>query len=143
MKKIKSGICMCLCFLLLLSPVATCLASPATYQISEAELTQLEQSLIEQENYLLEALRLLDEQNLELSELREHLEIALSEVQESRAEIQRLRQELEKALESIERANQLFREYEKEVERTQSRLTRQRNLFLFLGLAAVGYGVGK
>ena len=133
----------CLLLVSLFFLPAISFGSPATYQITEAELTQLEQSLIQQENYLVEALRLLDEQNLELSELREHLEIALSEVQESKAEIQRLRQELEKALESIEKANQLFREYEKEVKRTQSRLTGQRNLYLFLGLAAVGYGAVK
>ena len=138
---ILKSICLLLVCLFFWSGIS--FGSPVTYQITEVELMQLEQSLIQQESSLIQALNLQEMQKEELKELKVRLEEALSELRQSKVEIQRLRGDLGRASESIEKANQLFREYEKEAKQTQSRLTRQRNLFLFLGLAAVGYGVGK
>ena len=129
----------CLLLVCLLFWSGISFGSPATYQITEAELTQLEQSLIQQENSLIQALNLQEMQKEELKELKTQLEVALNELRQSKAEIQRLRIDLVRASESIERANQLFREYEKEAKKTQSRLTRQRNLaWSIVGAAVIG-----
>ena len=134
---ILKSFCLLLVSLFFLSAIS--FGSPATYQITEAELTQLEQSLIQQENSLIQALNLQEMQKEESKELKAQLETALNELRQSKAEIQRLRIDLVKASESIEAANQLFREYEKEVKKTQNRLTRQKNLaWVVAGAVAVG-----
>jgi|GEM_PF-6370620 hypothetical protein len=119
--------------------LSVCFGSPVTYQISEAELVQLEQNLVQQEILLVQALSLQEMQKEELKELKVRLEEALSELRQSKVEIQRLQVDLGRASESIEKANQLFREYEKEAQRSSSRLKRQRNLYGFLAAFLGGY----
>lgn len=137
--KTKKGIYI-LGFLLLFLFSVSGISSAKVYQISEAELTQLEQSLEEQESLLIQVLSLQELQKSELQGLKMQLETALSELVASKSEIQKLKRNLEEASSSIEKANQLFKEYEKEAKRTQSRLTRQRNLWqlLFMGIG-IGY----
>ena len=114
--------------------------NPVTYQITETELTELDQSYQEQEKLLIEALKLQEMQNEELKGLKLQLESALKELRESREALQRLREDLKKASNSIEEVNQLFNKYEAEARATQSRLKRQRNLYLLL---LIGVGVFK
>ena len=106
--------------------------NPVTYQITETELTELDQSYQEQEKLLIEALKLQEMQKEELKGLKLQLESALKELRESREALQRLREDLKKASNSIEEVNQLFNKYEAEARATQSRLKRQRNLYLLL-----------
>ena len=114
--------------------------NPVTYQITETELAELDQSYQEQEKLLIEALKLQEMQKEELKGLKLQLESALKELRESREALQRLREDLKKASDSIEEVNQLFDNYEKEAQATQSRLKRQRNLYLLL---LIGVGVFK
>ncbi len=114
--------------------------NPVTYQITETELTELDQSYQEQEQLLIEALKLQEMQKEELKGLKLQLESALKELRESREALQRLREDLKKASNSIEEVNQLFNKYEAEARATQSRLKRQRNLYLLL---LIGVGVFK
>ena len=114
--------------------------NPVTYQITETELTELDQSYQEQEQLLIEALKLQEMQKEELKGLKLQLETALKELRESREALQRLREDLKKASNSIEEVNQLFNKYEAEARATQSRLKRQRNLYLLL---LIGVGVFK
>ena len=114
--------------------------NPVTYQITETELTELDQSYQEQEKLLIEALKLQEMQKEELKGLKLQLETALKELRESREALQRLREDLKKASNSIEEVNQLFNKYEAEARATQSRLKRQRNLYLLL---LIGVGVFK
>ena len=114
--------------------------NPVTYQITETELTELDQSYQEQEKLLIEALKLQEMQKEELRGLKLQLESALKELRESREALQRLREDLKKASNSIEEVNQLFNKYESEARATQSRLKRQRNLYLLL---LIGVGVFK
>ena len=114
--------------------------NPVTYQITETELAELDQSYQEQEQLLIEALKLQEMQKEELKGLKLQLESALKELRESREALQRLREDLKKASDSIEEVNQLFDNYEKEAQATQSRLKRQRNLYLLL---LIGVGVFK
>ena len=114
--------------------------NPVTYQITETELAELDQSYQEQEQLLIEALKLQEMQKEELKGLKLQLESALKELRESREALQRLREDLKKASDSIEEVNQLFNKYEAEARATQSRLKRQRNLYLLL---LIGVGVFK
>lgn len=114
--------------------------NPVTYQITETELTELDQSYQEQEKLLIEALKLQEMQKEELKGLKLQLETALKELRESRETLQRLREDLKKASNSIDEVNQLFNKYEAEARATQSRLKRQRNLYLLL---LIGVGVFK
>ena len=114
--------------------------NPVTYQITETELAELDQSYQEQEQLLIEALKLQEMQKEELKGLKLQLETALKELRESREALQRLREDLKKASNSIEEVNQLFNKYEAEARATQSRLKRQRNLYLLL---LIGVGVFK
>ena len=114
--------------------------NPVTYQITETELAELDQSYQEQEKLLIEALKLQEMQKEELRGLKLQLESALKELRESREALQRLREDLKKASNSIEEVNQLFNKYEAEARATQSRLKRQRNLYLLL---LIGVGVFK
>ena len=114
--------------------------NPVTYQITETELAELDQSYQEQEQLLIEALKLQEMQKEELKGLKLQLESALKELRESREALQRLREELKKASSSIDEVNQLFNKYEAEARATQSRLKRQRNLYLLL---LIGVGVFK
>lgn len=114
--------------------------NPVTYQITETELAELDQSYQEQEKLLIEALKLQEMQKEELKGLKLQLESALKELRESREALQRLREELKKASSSIDEVNQLFNKYEAEAQATQSRLKRQRNLYLLL---LIGVGIFK
>ena len=114
--------------------------NPVTYQITETELAELDQSYQEQEQLLIEALKLQEMQKEELKGLKLQLESALKELRESREALQRLKEDLKKASNSIEEVNQLFNKYEAEARATQSRLKRQRNLYLLL---LIGVGVFK
>ena len=117
--------------------------NPVTYQITETELAELDQSYQEQEQLLIEALKLQEMQKEELKGLKLQLETALKELRESREALQRLREDLKKASDSIEEVNQLFDNYEKEAQATQSRLKRQRNLYLLLLISVGAYGISK
>lgn len=140
--KIKKGIYI-LGFLWLFLFSASGISSAKVYQISEAELTLLEQNLEEQESLLIQALSLQELQKEEMKGLKMQLETALFELKQSREEIQRLKKNLEGASNSIEKANQLFNEYEKEAKRTQKRITRQRNFLTVLLFGVGAYAISK
>lgn len=135
--KIRDGICTLLFSLLVLFSVSGT-SSAAVYQITDQELTQLEQNLVQQESLLNQALEELNLLKLDSTEANKQLMIVKNELSQSRIELKTLREDLQKASASIEKANQLFNEYEKEAKRTQKRLTRQRNLWqvLFFGVGA-------
>lgn len=93
------------------------------YQISEAELTQLEVNLNQLEKNNETKLQLLTEQQTQLIEASQQLETVQKELTASKS----LNAQTQK---SLERANQSLRQFEDEAKRKIRVKTRQRNLWI-------------
>lgn len=118
--------------LLFLSPIS---CQAATYQITEQELTTLEDNykqqaiIITQLQNMLQTLKLdSNEANKQLLIAQEQLTVALNELNQSKAELQNLKQDLQNSNDSIMNANQYLQQYEKEVKQQTNKLKWQRNL---------------
>nr|DAX60308.1 MAG TPA: SECRETED 45 KDA PROTEIN CYCLE, PEPTIDOGLYCAN, CHAP, CELL [Caudoviricetes sp.] len=106
----------------------------AMYQISESELTTLEQNLQTLEAHSSQKQELLNQQQKQLAEAQSQLETANRQLEKSRE----LNKQTQK---SLERANQSLTELEKEAKKKIRVKTRQRNLWIavsiILGTAAL------
>lgn len=137
-------------FLFLFAPsVGTCSQSQM-YQISETELTTLQNHLdaLEQNN---ETLKML------LSESNEDLTIALdalmksqnelatlkAQLQQAKNDAENTRKSLEIANEELRKASESFKQYERERDKTENRLRNQRNIWEVLCFVAVGVAVAR
>ena len=122
------------CLLLDISFVS---AQERTYEITEAELAQLEENLSE-------LATVNGEQREKLATLQEMLETSETRLEASErksqmlgARLDLLSKELIGQASSLENANRLLQEYEQEERRTKSRLKRQRNIAYVLAAIAV------
>lgn len=136
--------------LFLFAPSRGICSQSQTYQISETELTTLEQNLetLEQHNEMLkailttqgdeltEALNLLTQSQEELAKLRNELQTARNETQSAQESLKIANDELAKAAQS-------FKQYERERDRTENRLRNQRNIWEVLCFVAVGVAVAR
>jgi Skp family chaperone for outer membrane proteins len=95
------------------------------YQISDTELTRLEQNLQTLENHSNERQRLLTEQQKQLDEAQQQLQIVNEQLRLSKTLNAQTQQSLQKAEESLNK-------YEAEAERKIRIKTRQRNLWILI-----------
>ena len=116
-----------LCFLLWLA-AGTSSQAEEMYQISESELTTLEQNLHRLEKNNESKQQLLTEQKTQLTEANQQLETAKVQLEESR----RLNDRTVKSLESANRSLQVL---ENEAKRKIRVKTRQRNLWIGVSAA--------
>ena len=128
------------CLLLDISFVS---AQERTYEITEAELAQLEENLSE-------LATVNGEQREKLATLQEMLETSETRLEASErksqmlgARLDLLSKELIGQASSLENANRLLQEYEQEERRTKSRLKRQRNIAYVLAAIAVIFCAAK
>lgn len=138
-----SALCLCL------PSVGGCSPSQ-TYQISESELTTLENHLdaLEANNETLKAI---------LSESGEELTIALDALTKSNEELMRLkaelaqckteaesaRQSLQTANDELRRASELFKASEREHAKNEGRLRTQRNVWEALFAVSLGFAIAR
>ncbi len=123
--------------LVLLLGCTSASAQERMYEITEAELTQLEENLSELSNVnegQREKLWNLQEK-LKASETRLELSERNSKMLGLRLEV--LSKELTEQASSLENANRLLQEYEQEERRTKRRIERQRNIAYVLAAIAV------
>ena len=137
-------------FLFLFAPSRGICSPSRTYQISESELTALENHLtaLEANNETLKTI---------LSESNEDLTIALDALMKSQNELATLKMQLQQAKSDAESANkslkiandelqkaaQSFKQYEKERDKIEGRLRNQRNIWEVLCFVAVGVAVAR
>jgi peptidoglycan hydrolase CwlO-like protein len=114
-----------------------------TYQITEAELTQLEQNFKRQETVIARLSDTLKTLRLTETEARAQLEAALSGLEKTRSELTLLREGLKNSQNSLRKANLSLQEYGQEMKRKTRRLKAQRNIW-FVGCAlALGLAAGR
>ena len=144
------GMVFLLLALFLCLPSAGSCSESKTYQISESELTTLQNHLdaLEQNN---ETLKML------LTESDEGLTIALEKLMESQKELATLKMQLQQAKndaesaknslaianQELQKARQSFKQYEIERDKTENRLRNQRNIWEVLCLVAVGVAAAR
>ena len=132
----------CLALSLFLSALllgcASVSAQEKMYEVTEAELTRLEQNLDE-------LATVNGEQREKLTSLRERLKGSEARLKESErnsrmleVKLDWLSKELTEQASSLENANRLLKEYEQEERRTRRRLERQRNMAYIIAALAVG-----
>lgn len=126
MRRNRLIICL-LSALLLLLPLycGSSVQAEAMYQISETELTQLEQNLQTLANHSEQKQQLLTEQQTQLTEAQNQLKVVNEQLKISRQLNDQTQKSLQKAEESLN-------EYEKEAERKIRIKTRQRNLWILI-----------
>lgn len=108
----------------------------AMYQISESELTTLEQNLQTLEAHSSQKQELLNQQQKQLAEAQTQLEIANRQLEKSRE----LNEQTQK---SLERANQSLTELEKEAQHKIQIKTRQRNLWISIAAICAAAAIAK
>ncbi len=136
-----SALLLLLVFLLL--DISFASASERMYEISETELTQLEENLSELSNVN-------DGQREKLWNLQEMLKASETRLEASErnskmlsVKLDWLSKELTEQAASLENANRLLQEYEEEERRTKRRIERQRNIAYVLAAIAVIYCAAK
>ena len=117
----------CLLAWWLLGSPATCSAS-GMYQITEAELTQLETNLRKLE-------QLSSTQKTELTRLRQQLAQSQEQLQMLKAQLNTSAEQLTTAQNSLDNANKLLEEYAIEAKNERLRIKAQRNGY-FVGMVA-------
>lgn len=137
---------------------ACCLCSPSvggcsgsqTYQLSESELTALEQHLIALEANNNELLHLLNASELDLSEASQSLSASRQELATLKAQLETLQAEtkslsesLRTANEELMRASESFKASERERDKIENRLRTQRNVWEALFAVAVSVAVAR
>ena len=146
----KLSIILLLPLLFWLSPsVGSCSESPM-YQISETQLTALENHLTALEANNAELMTLLNESEMELTEATQQLNESKNQISELRRELQALKSESEAARQSLKTANEelqkasaYFKASEKEHERIEGRLRTQRNVWEALAVVLTGVCIAR
>ena len=139
-------LCIAALLLLLSALLLGCTSASAQermYEITEAELTQLEENLIGLSTVN-------DEQREKLWNLQEMLKASETRLEASErnskmlsVKLDWLSKELTAQTSSLENANRLLQEYEEEERRTKRRIERQRNIAYALAAVAIGFCVAK
>ena len=136
-----SALLLLLAFLLL--DISFASAQEKTYQITEEELTQLEENLNELSNVN-------EGQREKLWNLQEMLKASETRLEASErtsrmlsVKLDWLSKELIEQTSSLENANRLLQEYEEEERRTRRRIERQRNIAYVLAAVAVIFCAAK
>ena len=136
-----SALLLLLAFLLL--DISFASAQERMYEISEEELTLLEESLSELSSVN-------DEQREKLWNLQEMLKASETRLEASErnskmlsVKLDWLSKELTEQTSSLENANRLLQEYEEEERRTKRRIERQRNIAYVLAAVAVIFCAAK
>ena len=136
-----AGLLLLLSFLLL--DISFASASGRMYEISETELTRLEENLSELSNVN-------DEQREKLTNLQETLKVSETRLEQSEKNskmlglrLELLSKELTEQASSLGNANRLLQEYEQEEQRTKRRMERQRNIAYALAAIAVIFCAAK
>ena len=136
-----AGLLLLLSFLLL--DISFASASGRMYEISETELTRLEENLSELSSVN-------DEQREKLTSLQETLKASETRLEASEKNskmlglrLELLSKELTEQASSLENANRLLQEYEQEEKRTKRRIERQRNIAYVLAVLAVIFCAAK
>ena len=139
-------LCIAALLLLLSALLLGCTSASAQermYEISEAELTQLEENLIGLSNVN-------DEQREKLWNLQKMLKASETRLEASErnskmlsVKLDWLSKELTEQTSSLENANRLLQEYEEEERRTKRRIERQRNIAYVLAAIAVIFCAAK
>ena len=126
------------------APVGFCSESQ-TYQISEAQLTALENHLNALEANNAALMTLLNESNQDLTEATNQLNESKNQIAELRRELQALkneseaaRQSLKTANEELKKASESFKASEKAHAKIEGRLRTQRNLWEVIAAVMVG-----
>ena len=127
----------------LLLDVSFASASERMYEISETELTQLEENLSGLSSVN-------DEQREKLTSLKEMLKVSETRLEASErnsrmlsVKLDWLSKELNAQTTSLENANRLLQEYEEEERRTKRRIERQRNIAYVLTAVVVIFCAAK
>lgn len=139
-------LCIAALLLLLSALLLGCTSASAQermYEITEAELTQLEENLIGLSTVN-------DEQREKLWNLQEMLKASETRLEASErnskmlsVKLDWLSKELTEQTSSLENANRLLQEYEEEERRTKRRIERQRNIAYVLAAVAVIFCAAK
>ena len=139
-------LCIAALLLLLSALLLGCTSASAQermYEITEAELTQLEENLIGLSTVN-------DEQREKLWNLQEMLKASETRLEASErnskmlsVKLDWLSKELTEQTSSLENANRLLKEYEEEERRTKRRIERQRNIAYVLAAVAVIFCAAK
>ena len=139
-------LCIVALLLLLSALLLGCTSASAQermYEITEAELTQLEENLSGLSSVN-------DEQREKLWNLQEMLKASETRLEASErnsrmlsVKLDWLSKELTEQTSSLENANRLLREYEEEERRTKRRIERQRNIAYVLAAVAVIFCAAK
>ena len=139
-------LCIAVLLFLLLVLLLGCTSASAQermYEITEAELTQLEENLIGLSTVN-------DEQREKLWNLQEMLKASETRLEASErnskmlsVKLDWLSKELTEQTSSLENANRLLQEYEEEERRTKWRIERQRNIAYVLAAVAVIFCAAK
>lgn len=142
----KLSIILLLPLLFWLSPPVGFCSESQPYQISEMQLTALENHLNALEANNAELMTLLDESNQDLTEATRQLNESKNQIAELRRELQALKSESEEARQSLsianeelKKASESFKASEKAHARIEGRLRTQRNVWE--AIAAVLAGV--
>ena len=117
----------------LLSASGICYAS-GTYQITEAELTQLETNLRKLE-------QLSSTQKTELTRLQEQLAQSQKQLQMLKAQLNTSAEQLTTAQNSLDNANKLLQEFAQEEKNKRLKIKAQRNTYFALLVAATAFAV--
>lgn len=139
-KLIKSISCMLVLLLALSCSAGICSASEATYQITETELTQLQNNLTKLENNYKILLQDSNTSSKQLIEALDQLTELKQLLEKCKLELTTTQQSLTKAQNSLTTANELFQQYAKEEKAKQTRLRIERDLSI---LAAIYFAVTK
>ena len=113
----------------LLVASGTCWAS-GTYQITEAELNQLDSNLTKLE-------QISQTQQQELSRLKTTLEMSKQELGMLKNQLNISKEQLAQAQNSLDNANQLLKQYAEEEKRTRLRIKAQRNFWIVTTITAI------
>lgn len=142
----KLSIILLLPLLFLLSSSVGFCSESQTYQISETQLTALENHLNALEANNAELMALLGESETELTEATQQLNESKNQIAELRNQLQALKNESEEARQSLsianaelQKASEYFKASERAHERIEGRLRTQRNVWE--AIAAVLAGV--
>ena len=137
-------------FLCLSFPCVGSCSESRTYQISESELTALENHLTALEANNNELLNLLAASTLDLNEASQSLSASKKELEtlrmqltELQAETKSLSESLKTANEELKRASESFKASERERDKIEGRLRTQRNIWEALFAVAVGVAVAR
>ena len=132
-----------LLLLVLLSMPQLSFASEATYQITESELTQLENNLTELSNLNDRQSEMLSQQQIQLQESEEKLSRAGQESEKLQNQIYSLRKEMIEQENSLETARASLEQFEKEEQAKLNRAKHEKTVAWIIAGLLLCFCIGK